>query len=236
MRATSGPAADSKIWSTGLMNERKALIVWGGWEGHQPDQCAAIVEKFLVEDGFLVTKENQTAVFGAPDLGRFDLIIPIYSMGNIAESAAKNLSATIESGVGLAGFHGGMGDSFRLNTDYQFITGGQWVAHPGNIISYRVNIIEKNDPITSGIQDFNYQSEQYYMHVDPSNNVLATTTFSGDFCSWINGVKMPVVWKRMHGRGKVFYSSLGHLASEFAVPEMATLLRRGMLWAARNGG
>jgi type 1 glutamine amidotransferase len=77
------------------MNERKALIVWGGWEGHQPDQCASIVEKFLVEDGFLVTKENQTAVFGDPDLGRFDLIIPIYSMGNITESAAKNLSATI---------------------------------------------------------------------------------------------------------------------------------------------
>jgi uncharacterized protein len=211
-----------------------ALIVWGGWEGHQPEQCAAIVEKFLLDEGFVVAKENKTSVFADPDLVRFDLIIPIYTMGSIADVESKNLSAAVESGVGLAGFHGGMGDSFRSNTDYQFMTGGQWVAHPGNIISYRVNIVDKIDPITAGIEDFNYTSEQYYMHVDPSNHVLATTTFSGDFCSWIDGVLMPVAWKRMHGRGRVFYSSLGHHASEFAVPEMATLFRRGMLWAARK--
>ena len=154
-------------------------------------------------------------------------------MGSIADAESKNLCAAVESGVGLAGFHGGMGDSFRLNTDYQFMTGGQWVAHPGNVISYKVNIVDKSDPITAGLEDFNYESEQYYMHVDPSNHVLARTTFSGDYCSWIKGVQMPVVWKRVHGRGKVFYSSLGHRASEFAVYEMATLLRRGMLWAAR---
>jgi type 1 glutamine amidotransferase len=216
------------------VNERSALIVWGGWEGHQPEQCAAIVEKFLVEDGFVVEKENKPTVFANPDLARFDLIVPIYSMGSIADAESKNLSAAVESGVGLAGFHGGMGDSFRSNPNYQFMTGGQWVAHPGNIISYRVRIVDKNDPITAGIEDFNYESEQYYMHVDPSNRVLATTTFSGDYCSWIEGVQMPVAWKRMHGLGKVFYSSLGHLASEFAVYEMATLFRRGMLWAARE--
>jgi type 1 glutamine amidotransferase len=216
------------------VNERSALIVWGGWEGHQPEQCAAIVEEFLAEEGFVVAKESKTSVFADPDLVRFDLIIPIYSMGSIADAESKNLCAAVESGVGLAGFHGGMGDSFRSNTNYQFMTGGQWVAHPGNVISYRVNIVDKSDPITAGIEDFNYESEQYYMHVDPSNHVLATTTFSGDCCSWIEGVQMPVVWRRMHGRGKVFYSSLGHLASEFAVYEMATLFRRGMLWAARK--
>jgi uncharacterized protein len=216
------------------VNERSALIVWGGWEGHQPEQCAAIVGKFLVEDGFVVEKENKTTVFADPDLVRFDLIIPIYSMGSIADAESKNLCAAVESGVGLAGFHGGMGDSFRSNTNYQFMTGGQWVAHPGNVISYRVNIVDKSDPITAGIEDFNYDSEQYYMHVDPGNHVLATTKFSGDYYSWIEGVQMPVVWRRMHGRGKVFYSSLGHLASEFAVYEMATLFRRGMLWAARK--
>ena len=216
------------------MSQGNALIVWGGWEGHQPEQCAAIVEEFLVEEGFTVVKENKTSAFGDPDLARFDLIIPIYTMGSIEGAESKNLCAAVEAGVGLAGFHGGMGDSFRLNTDYQFMTGGQWVAHPGNIISYRVNIVDKNDPITAGIEDFNYESEQYYMHVDPSNHVLATTTFSGENCSWIKGVRMPVAWKRMHGRGKVFYSSLGHLASEFAVYEMATLFRRGILWAAQK--
>ncbi|HYY31370.1 MAG TPA: ThuA domain-containing protein [Chthoniobacterales bacterium] len=216
------------------MSRQLALIVWGGWEGHQPEECAGIVEKFLIEEGFGVTKENKTGVFGDPDLERFDLIIPIYTMGTIADVDAKNLCSAVESGVGLAGFHGGMADSFRASTNYQFMTGGQWVAHPGNIISYRVKIVDRTDPITAGIADFDYRSEQYYMHVDPSNHVLATTTFSGEYCSWIKGVEMPVAWKRMHGRGKVFYSSLGHVASEFSVHEMATLFCRGMLWAARK--
>ena len=215
---------------------KNALIVWGGWDGHQPEQCAVIVEKFLIEDGFSVSQQNKTSAFADPELARFDLIVPIYTMGTIADGEAKNLSAAVESGVGLAGYHGGMGDSFRGCTDYQFMTGGQWVAHPGNIISYRVNITDNSDPITAGIDDFDYKSEQYYMHVDPSNQVLATTTFSGEYCSWIKGVRMPVIWKRMHGSGKVFYSSLGHVAAEFDVPEMATIFRRGMRWATRQSG
>ena len=109
------------------------------------------------------------------------------------------------------------------------------MAHPGNIIDYRVNITKKDDPITRGIEDFGYRSEQYYMHVDPGNEVLATTTFGGEHCPWIEGVVMPIAWKRRHGAGKVFYCSLGHVAAEFDVVPMRALILRGMLWAARDG-
>lgn len=143
------------------------------------------------------------------------------------------ISQAVREGVGLAGYHGGMGDAFREAVEYQFMCGGQWVAHPGNIIDYRVKVTRPDDPIMQGIQDFDYHSEQYYMHVDPSNEVLATTTFFGEHAPWIEGVVMPVVWKRRHGQGCVFYSSLGHVAKELEVPEMRTILRRGMLWAAR---
>ncbi|NJO37463.1 MAG: hypothetical protein HC871_07400, partial [Rhizobiales bacterium] len=141
--------------------------------------------------------------------------------------------AAVRGGVGLAGYHGGMGDAFRNEPGYQFMCGGQWVAHPGNIIDYRVDITRPDDPIMAGLTDFAYRSEQYYMHVDPANEVLATTTFTGEHAPWIDGVVMPVVWKRRHGDGRVFYSSLGHVASEFEIPEMATIVRRGMLWATR---
>jgi type 1 glutamine amidotransferase len=213
---------------------KKALIVWGGRTGHEPELCAGVVRAMLNEENFEVTVETGTESFADPDLRRFDLIVPIYTMGTIQEEESKRLVSTIESGTGLAGFHGGMGDSFRSDPNYQFVTGGQWVAHPGNIIDYTVNIVKPDDAIVSGIVDFQYHSEQYYMHVDPSNEVLATTTFSGVYCSWIDGVKMPVVWKRRYGLGRVFYSSLGHLAHEFQVPEMAAILRRGMVWAARE--
>jgi type 1 glutamine amidotransferase len=126
-----------------------------------------------------------------------------------------------------------MCDAFRESVDYQFITGGQWVAHPGGIIDFRVNVARRDDPVMRGIDDFDYRSEQYYMHVDPTNQVLATTRFTGEHAYWIEGAVMPVVWKRRHGAGRVFYSALGHVAAEFDVPQMRTILRRGMAWAAR---
>jgi type 1 glutamine amidotransferase len=213
---------------------REALIVWGGWNGHEPEQCASIIAQMLEGDGFKVYVENSTEAFADPAIANMSLVVPIYTMSKIEKEELTNLTAAIRGGVGLAGYHGGMCDAFRESVEYQFMCGGQWVAHPGNIIDYRVNITRPDDPVMENISDFDYRSEQYYMHVDPSNEVLATTTFSGEHAPWIEGVVMPVVWKRRHGQGRVFYSSLGHVASEFEVPEMRTILRRGMLWAARD--
>lgn len=212
---------------------REAMIVWGGWPGHEPEQCAGILRGMLVEDGFAVRVETETAVFAEPWLDDLSVIVPIFTMSTIGKDEARNLARAVEHGVGLAGYHGGMADAFRDSVDYQFVVGGQWVAHPGDIIDYRVDITRPDDPVMQGLESFDYRSEQYYMHVDPSNEVLATTTFSGEHAPWIAGVTMPVVWKRMHGKGRVFYSSLGHQAHEFAVPEMRTIIRRGMNWAAR---
>ena len=212
---------------------REALIVWGGWSGHEPERCAGVVAQMLEEDGFRVHLDNATAAFAAPALTKMNLIVPILTMAKIEKSEVENLTEAVRGGVGLAGFHGGMCDAFRDAVEYQFMCGGQWVAHPGNIIDYRVNILQRHDPVMQGIEDFDYRSEQYYLHVDPSNQVLATTTFSGAHANWIDGVVMPVVWKRRHGEGRVFYSSLGHVASEFEVPQMRTILQRGMAWAAR---
>jgi uncharacterized protein len=212
---------------------KSALIVWGGWDGHEPEACAHILSNMLKEEGFSVRVETETAAFADSALKDLSLIIPIYTMSKIEKDEVANLCAAVEGGVGLAGYHGGMCDAFRDQVEYQFMCGGQWVAHPGNIIDYRVNITATDDPVVAGISDFDYTSEQYYMHVDPSNEVLAKTTFSGEHASWTKGVVMPVVWKRRHGAGRVFYSSLGHQAKEFNVPEMRTILRRGMVWAAR---
>jgi type 1 glutamine amidotransferase len=213
---------------------RDALIVWGGWNGHEPEQCASIIAGTLREEGFQVQLENSTRAFAGPRLHTMSLIVPIFTMSKIEKDEVANLSQAVREGAGLAGYHGGMGDAFREAVEYQFMCGGQWVAHPGNIIDYRVDITRPDDPVMEGIRDFDYRSEQYYMHVDPSNEVLATTTFSGEHAPWIEGVVMPVVWKRRHGQGRVFYSSLGHVAKEFEVPEMRTIIRRGMVWAARD--
>jgi hypothetical protein len=215
---------------------RKALIVWGGWEGHEPKPCAEIVARALTNSDFHVEiRDTLDAYLDEELMNALDLIVPMWTMGEITPEQEKALLETVKGGVGLAGWHGGMGDSFRMHTGYQFMVGGQWVAHPGGVIDYEVNIVNHDDPITKGLDDFEMHSEQYYMHVDPSNEVLATTTFSGEHggVDWIKGCVMPVVWKRMWGQGRVFYSSCGHVAADFEVPEVLEIQRRGSLWAAR---
>ncbi|MEO6014380.1 MAG: ThuA domain-containing protein [Devosia sp.] len=212
---------------------KKALIVWGGWDGHTPERSSHIVGEMLTSHGYAVTIDNTTEAFADPAIESNDLIVPMITMSRIEKEELTNLLRAVRAGTGFAGFHGMMCDAFRNEPDYQFMTGGQWVAHPGNIIDYTINVTKPDDPVMQGIGDFAYKSEQYYMHVDPSNEVLATTTFDGSRVSEIDGVVMPVVWKRRFGEGRVFYSALGHTADEFAVPQMKTIFERGALWASR---
>jgi hypothetical protein len=215
------------------MSQRQALVIWGGWEGHTPERCASVVRDILASRGFAVRVHQGTGALLDPQLPELSLIVPVITMAEIAKDEVKALTDAVRGGVGLAGFHGQMCDSFRTETEYQFMTGGQWVAHPGNIIDYRVTIARPDDPLMEGIGDFDYRSEQYYMHVDPAVEVLATTTFTGEHCDFIKDVVMPVVWKKRYGKGRVFYSSLGHTADEFAVPQMRLIVERGLSWAAR---
>jgi uncharacterized protein len=213
---------------------KKALFVVGGWEGHTPFESAKLFAELLQQEDYEVEISDTLDVYLDGDkLHSLDLIVPTWTMDKISDEQVAGLLAAVESGVGVAGWHGTMGDSFRDAVEYQFMVGGQWVAHPGNIIDYTVNVTNNEHPITENLSDFQVHSEQYYMHVDPSNEVLATTMFSDDHCAWIKGTVMPVTWTRRWGAGRVSYCSLGHVAGDFAVPEVCEMVRRGLLWATK---
>lgn len=212
---------------------KKALFVWGGWEGHEPKQCVDIFAPWLEEQGFdVVISHSLDSYLDKELMQSLDLIVQAFTMSKISRDQEKALLEAVRGGVALAGWHGGLADSFRNNTEYQFMVGGQWVAHPGGVIPYEVKIVDKKHSITKGLSDFKMESEQYYLHVDPINKVLATTTFSGKYSPWIDGAVMPVVWTKMYGKGRIFYTSLGHVAKDFDVPEAREIVKRGMLWAA----
>ncbi len=218
---------------------RSALFVWGGWDGHEPKKCVEIFAPWLEGQGFAVrVSDTLDAYLDRDAMAVLHLVVPVWTMGTITGEQEKGLLDAVRAGTGIAGWHGGMCDSFRNNVEYQFMTGGQWVVHPGGVVDYEVNIVKPDDPITAGLRDFRAHSEQYYMHTDPSNEVLATTTFSGAHGGvyWIKGTVMPVVWKRAYGKGRVFFSSVGHVAKDFDVPEAREIVKRGMLWAARKEG
>ena len=214
--------------------KKKALIVFGGWEGHQPRETSGIVAGDLRDAGFAVElSDTLDSLLDETRLKTFDLIVPNWTMGQLTGEQEGALVRAVESGAGLGGFHGGMGDAFRGSAGYQFVVGGQFVAHPDNQKDYAVRIVKPADPIVAGLSDFSVCSEQYFMHVDPSNDVLATTTFQTVSAPWVNGTVMPVVWKRKYGEGRVFYQSIGHSPKEFEIPQVREITKRGLLWAAR---
>ncbi|QTN00470.1 hypothetical protein ERJ70_14880 [Sediminibacillus dalangtanensis] len=215
---------------------KKALIFQGGWEGHEPAEVAEILAGILQEEKFEVKTTDSLKTLEQEDLNGYDLIVPNWTQGEITNEQLKPLLEAVASGTGLAGLHGGLGDSFRKATDYHFMVGGQWVAHPGNDgVEYTVHIKDPGHPLTYDIKDFTVVSEQYYMHVDPAVNVHAYTTFPvADGPHAGNGeVDMPVVWTKKWGNGKVYYCSLGHVAEIVRMPEVTALMRNGFNWAAR---
>lgn len=218
---------------------KKALIVYGGWSGHDPDKLAVLFEAILKEANFSVEMSQTLDSFNDEEaLKQLDLIVPIWTMGEITQEQCNAVTNAVASGVGIAGNHGGMCDAFRNSVDWQFMTGGNWVAHPGNDgTEYVVNIKKGSNPLVEGIEDFTIKSEQYYLHVDPAVEVLATTRFPvADGPHVPNGVvDMPVIWTKRWGQGKVFYCALGHNADVMKAPQCMEIMRRGFKWAAKEG-
>jgi type 1 glutamine amidotransferase len=215
------------------MTNKKALVVWGGMELHTPERGAHVVRTLLEEEGFSVTVTPDYDALGAEDVGSNDLVVPVLTDGTLAPEKMANLIAAIRAGTGLAGYHMGLATTFRSSVPFRYAASVYWVQHPGNIMTYRVDVTRPDHPIMVGIESFEHTSEQYYLNYDPAVEVLATTTFSGEHHPWRKGVVMPVVFTTMHDKGRVFYSSLGHTADELEIPQVRTILKRGLLWAAR---
>jgi type 1 glutamine amidotransferase len=210
---------------------KRALVVWGGLELHEPEAGALIVRDILQQEGFDVTVTSDYQALG--NSADYDLVVPQITGGELDRETTIRFCAGIEAGTGLAGFHHGLATTFPGNARFRFMAACTFATHPGDVIDYRVDTKNFHDPIMAGIGSFPHRSEQYYMHVDPAVEVLATTTFSGEHASWKRNVQIPVVFKTVYGRGRVFYSALGHVAAELERPEVRTILHRGLLWAAR---
>ena len=217
---------------------KKALIFYGGWSGHEPEKVSMRFARILEKHGYTVDRFPGTdCLEDGEGLLEYDLIVPIITISEISDSRVQNVSHAVSRGVGLAGCHGGMCDSFRSSTPWQFMTGGQWVSHPGGDgITYKVHVHHGSSPITEGISDFEVTTEHYYLHVDPAIEVLASTRFPlvNYYHAANKPIDMPVAWTKYWGLGRVFYCSLGHHDDVFDNPSAELLMERGLVWAAEG--
>ncbi len=222
-----------------MKSNKSVLLLQGGYKDHEPEKVSARFAKIMEKNGYSTRISETLETLNDLDyLMSLDLIVMSWTQGEIEKKQVNNISEAVGAGVGLTGCHGGLCDAFRKSTEWQFITGGQWVSHPGGgKVKYRVNICNSSSPLAQGLEDFDVVSEQYYMHVDPVIEVLATTRFpSVNFYNIANRpVDMPVAWTKFWGNGRVFYNSLGHHDDVFDLsPNAQILMERGMIWAAEG--
>ena len=213
---------------------KHALVVRGGWEGHVPVAATDRYVPVLKEAGFDVTVSDSLDIYIDSELlSATDLIVQCWTMGTITDGQAAGLSRAVRAGTGFAGWHGGVVDSFRGSTDYSLITGGQFLHHPRGFVDYSVRPVSSH-PVVAGIGPFTVNTEQYYVHVDPGNEVHAVTDFVADpDYPDMAGTVMPVTWTRRWGAGRVFVTTIGHHVPDLEVPEVDSMIREGMAWAAR---
>lgn len=233
----------SQDQSSPSLKGKNIVYVYGGWQGHKPTESVDYMVPKLRAEGANVKVFDTLSVYSDEKLmAETDLIIQVWTMGKITNQQFKGLEKAIMNGTGFSGWHGGMGDAFRDNLKYQFMVGGQFVSHPGGNIDHSIKILDKTDPITKGLNDFDLKkTEQYYMLIDPNIKVLAISEFDresyqkpGKPENKVTGSTMPVVWKKHYGKGRIFYSSIGHKLTDFDVPEVMTMQMRGFRWAAEG--
>jgi type 1 glutamine amidotransferase len=216
----------------------KALFLYGGWPGHRPYEVARWARGLLDELGFDVDEITDPHRL-EDDLTAYDLIVLGWTQAttteDLSDRAEQSLLRAVEQGTGVAGWHG-MAASFRASLPYHLVIGGAFIEHPGGEgtrVPYEVRRTSDH-PVMSGVEDFRVASEQYYMHVDPSNTVIAETTFSGEHFPWIDGLVMPVAWVRSWGEGRIFYTAVGHYLDDLTAEPTTRMVRQGMAWAARK--
>ena len=232
------------------MTARTALVVRGGWEGHQPVAATDLFIPFLERSGYTVRVEESTEVYGhAAAMAGFDLVVQCVTMSRIAADELDGLAAAVRAGTGFTGWHGGIADSFRASSDYLHLVGGQFASHPGkepcerhggaddNFLPYTVNVtpLGRGHPITAGIEDFELETEQYWVLHDDLIDVLATTTHpTRPWHPWHRPVTAPAIWTRQWGAGRIVVSTPGHSLDVLEHPSVRTVIERGMLWATRT--
>lgn len=229
---------------------KRALVVRGGWTGHQPVETTDSFLPFLADQGYEVRVEEKTAVYAdAEYLAGVDVIVQTNTMSTIEDEELRGLVTAVRNGTGLAGWHGGIADSYRNSSDYLQFIGGQFAAHPAkapaaelageasdNFVRYTVNIVpeQADHPIVAGISDFELTTEQYWVLSDDYNDVLATTTLAArEFDPWHRPVTCPAIWTRQWGEGRIFVSTPGHDLGVVTDPNVRTIIERGVLWASR---
>jgi uncharacterized protein len=228
---------------------KNALVVRGGWNGHQPIETTDLFIPYLRASGYDVRVEESPKIYADPDyMATVDLILQCNTMATIEKDEFEGLRAAVAAGTGMAGWHGGIADSYRNNADYLHLIGGQFACHPGkhpdqrigdasdNFLTYTVNMLPgaADHPITAGLADFELTTEQYWVLSDDYIDVLATTTLPArEWDAWHRPVVSPAVWTRQWGRGKIFVATPGHTVEVLQDPNVRTIIERGMLWASR---
>lgn len=198
------------------------LLVGGGV--HDWRACGAVLKELLAAqpDFNLSVVEDDQRILSSRELYGFQSMVLYWTVGEITAAEVAAWSRWLKSGRGLLGIHGAAA-SFKASDPYRAMLGGYLLGHPP-LREYLVSVLDREHPVTAGIEEFTVRDEQYLCSYDGRLNVLATALYQGR--------PHPVIWARGWGRGRVLFNALGHDADACRHSVFQELVVRGVRWTA----
>jgi type 1 glutamine amidotransferase len=232
---------------------RPAILLFSKTTGYRHEDaipaCSESVREIAARRGWAVFETENGATFNPAYLERFRVVFFNNVSGDVfnAEQRAA-LRSWIETGGGFVGVHGSGGDlSYDWRWYVESLIGAQFIGHimTPQFQTATVRVEERDHPATAGLDEsWSHEEEWYSFARSPRERgvrVLASVDESSyDASAWWGWQDLqmgdhPVIWSHCVGRGRSFYSALGHQARAYATPQYRQILEGAIDWAASRG-
>jgi type 1 glutamine amidotransferase len=231
---------------------RPALLVFDKTTGFRDapsiDAAAAALRKLARCRGWSLVETANGAVFNARDLAHFDAVVWNNVSGDALTIGQRRAFVEwLQEGGGYAGIHGAAGDPVCPWRWYaETLIGARFVGHPMPPRQFQPGrvIVERGQAIADALAEefgaeWTMTEEWYSFDRSPRTNgarVLVTLDERSYQPAGLPGAELrmkdhPLAWLRNVGRGRAFYSAIGHLPESYTHPPSARLLERGIAWA-----
>ena len=209
----------------------------------------ALIQQLASNHGWFIYQTEDAGIFNAAQIAQFDLLIWNNSTGTVLTDEQRiNFQEYILNGGGFVGIHGSGDKSHQWPWYVENIIGAEYSHHPikNHIQESEVFLEPELDSIWNLHKSWTLNEEWYIFKsspsekgftithaidgtsIDPNGNILWLRDF--DFGM---GREHPVAWHKEVGKGRSFYTSLGHLPETYEKQEFTTLLEQAIKWAAQ---
>ncbi len=240
---------DTKPPEITVPTQRPAILVFdksvGFRDGPSVEAANALLGQIAARRGWSLVLSSNAAVFDASTLQHFDAVVWNNVSGDVLTLGQRAaLRDYVEKGGGFAGFHGSAGDPLYLWDWYaDSLIGARFAGHPSapQFQTARLIVEDRTSEITRDLGSGWTLSDEWYSFKESPRARGAHILVTIDERSYRPmdgkrdlrmGSDHPIAWTRCVGKGRSFYSAIGHRPEVYSDTKAVALLEGGIAWAA----